>query len=548
MNGMTRAMQRRSFRQILGGTSLVLLLLAAPAQAAEAPLAPHFNDETASSGIASTYRGDWEFMVGGGAGSFDCNADGFPDLVLSGGEDKAKFYLNRSTEGGALKFEEKPSGLELDKVIGAYPLDIDGDGQQDVVLLRSGENAVMRGLGECRFERANEAFGFDGGDAWSTAFSATWEKGNAWPTLAVGNYIDRFEDIEPWGSCTDNWLHRPVSTTERRFAPPLPLAPSFCPLSMLFTDWNRSGVPSLRVSNDREYYKGGQEQMWHVPSGQPPVLFTQAEGWKYLRIWGMGIAGRDIDFDGYPEYALTSMADNKLQKLAEVPADGKPKPAYNDVAFARGATAHRPYTGGEIRPSTAWHTDFEDVNNDGRTDLFIAKGNVAKMPDFAEKDPNNLLVQGVDGKFIEMGDKAGVASMATGRGGALADFNLDGRIDLLVVNQGSPVEIWRNVTEGAGHFLQLALRQDGPNRDAIGAWIEVKTGDIVQRREITIGGGHASGKIGWWHFGLGEQGETEIRVLWPDGEAGDWQKVAADGFYVLVRGVAPKAWKPGEGL
>ncbi|MDQ0420216.1 hypothetical protein J2045_001235 [Peteryoungia aggregata LMG 23059] len=533
----------------LAGLALLLSLpQAAPALANGGPLVPRFTDETASSGIASTYRGDWEYMVGGGAGSFDCNADGFPDLVLAGGEDKAKFYLNRSSQGGALKFEEKPSGLELDKVIGAYPLDIDGDGLQDVVLLRSGENVVMRGLGGCRFERANEAWGFDGGDAWSTAFSATWERGNTWPTLAIGNYIDRFEDFEPWGSCTDNWLHRPASTTERRFAPRIALNPSFCPLSILFTDWNRSGTPSLRVSNDREYYKGGQEQMWKLEPGKAPELYTQAEGWKYLRIWGMGIASHDLDFDGYPEYFLTSMADNKLQKLGEIPADGKPKPSYNDVAFAKGATAHRPYTGGEIRPSTAWHTEFEDVNNDGRTDLFVAKGNVAEMPDFAEQDPNNLLVQGEDGRFIEMGDKAGVASMAKGRGGALADFNLDGLVDLLVVNQGSAVEIWRNTTEGAGRFLQIALRQKGANRDAVGAWIEVKTGDVIQRREVTIGGGHAGGKTGWHHLGLGERAETEMRVLWPDGEAGAWQKVAADGFYVVERGVAPRAWMPGEGM
>jgi hypothetical protein len=544
---MTGSISSRTLR-VTTVSTLLLALQAGTALANGGPLAPRFADETATSGIASTYRGDWEYMVGGGAGSFDCNADGFPDLVLAGGEDKAKFYVNRSAQGGALKFEEKPSGLELDKVIGAYPLDVDGDGKQDVVLLRSGENVVMRGLGECRFERANEAWGFDGGDAWSTAFSATWEKGNAWPTLAVGNYIDRFEDLEPWGSCTDNWLHRPVSATERRFGKPLPLTPSFCPLSILFTDWNRSGTPSLRVSNDREYYKGGQEQMWKLPPGGAPELYTQPEGWRYLRIWGMGIASHDLDFDGYPEYFLTSMADNKLQKLAEIPADGKPKPSYADVAFAKGATAHRPYTGGEIRPSTAWHTDFEDVNNDGRTDLFIAKGNVAKMPDFAEKDPNNLLVQGEDGKFTEMGDKAGIASMATGRGGALADFNLDGKIDLLVVNQGSAVEIWRNVTEGAGHFLQIAVREEGPNRDAIGAWIEVKTGDVIQRREVTIGGGHASGKTGWWHFGLGDRAETEIRVLWPDGEAGDWSKLSADGFYLVERGVAPRAWKPGDGL
>jgi hypothetical protein len=534
---------------ITGPLAAVLLALqAGTALANGGPLVPRFTDETATSGIVSTYRGDWEFMVGGGAGSFDCNADGFPDLVLAGGEDKAKFYLNRSQQGGALKFEEKLSGLELDKVIGAYPLDVDGDGNQDVMLLRSGENVLMRGLGECRFERANEAFGFDGGDAWSTAFSATWERGNTWPTLAIGNYIDRFEDFEPWGSCTDNWLHRPVSATERRYGPPLPLNPSFCPLSILFTDWDRSGTPSLRVSNDREYYKGGQEQMWKLEPGKTPELYSQAEGWKYLRIWGMGIASHDLDFDGYPEYFLTSMADNKLQRLAEIPADGKPKPSYADVAFAKGATAHRPYVGGEIRPSTAWHTDFEDVNNDGRTDLFIAKGNVAKMPDFAEKDPNNLLVQGEDGKFTEMGDRAGVASTATGRGGALSDFNLDGRMDLLVVNQGSPVEVWRNTTEGAGHFLQLALREDAPNRDAVGAWIEVKTRDHIQRREITIGGGHASGKTGWHHFGLGEMSETEIRILWPGGEVGDWQKVATDGFYVLERGTAPKRWRPGDGL
>ncbi len=527
-----------------------ILLLSAGAASAEGkqPLAPRFVDETASSGIDSTYRGDWEFMVGGGVASFDCNADGFADLLLAGGEAPARFYRNRSTAGGPLSFVEAKSGLELDKVLGAYPLDIDADGVQDLVLLRSGENVAMRGLGECRFERANEAWGFDGGDAWSTAFSATFERGENWPTMAVGNYIDRFEDIEPWGSCTDNWLQRPAADAGRHFAPSVALKPSFCPLSILFTDWNRSGTPSLRVSNDREYYKGGQEQMWRIEPGKAPVLYSQQDGWRYLRIWGMGIASYDVNFDRYPDYFLTSMADNKLQVLAEVPTAGRPKPGFADIAFARGVTAHRPYTGGEIRPSTAWHTDFEDVNNDGLVDLFIAKGNVAKMPDFAEKDPNNLLVQGVDGKFVEMGDTAGIASTRSGRGAALSDFNLDGHIDLLVVNQGSPVEIWRNETNDAGHFLQLALRQDGPNRDAIGAWIEVRHGDRVLTREVTVGGGHASGKTGWHHFGIGDNTGTEIRVLWPDGTAGAWQAVKADGFYLVQRDRPVRVWTPGERL
>ena len=48
----------------------------------------------------------------------------------------------------------------------------------------------------------------------------------------------------------------------------------------------------------------------------------------------------------------------------------------------KGVTAHRPFTGDDLKPSTAWHTDFEDVNNDGRVDLFIAKGNVDRHAGF----------------------------------------------------------------------------------------------------------------------------------------------------------------------
>jgi hypothetical protein len=101
-------------------------------------------------------------MVGGGVATFDCSGDGFPDMLLAGGEVPAKFYRNTSTRGGPLHFELQKSGLELDKVVGAYPIDIDGDGITDLVLLRVGEIVLMRGLGDCKFERANEKWGFNG--------------------------------------------------------------------------------------------------------------------------------------------------------------------------------------------------------------------------------------------------------------------------------------------------------------------------------------------------------------------------------------------------
>jgi hypothetical protein len=60
-----------------------------------------------------------------------------------------------------------------------------------------------------------------------------------------------------------------------------------------------------------------------------------------------------------------------------------------------------------------------------------------------------------------------------------------------------------------------------------------------------VGGGHASGQSGWWHFGLGDADKAEVRVIWPDGRAGDWSPIGADAFYVLAPDGAPQAWTPG---
>jgi len=513
-------------------TTLLLMTLATPLAAQEVP---NYADETSSSDLTATFAGEWEFIVGGGVASFDCNGDALPEIVIAGGTNPASLWQNDSIARGPLAFSrQKDTGVELTSVSGAYALDINSDAITDLVLLRVGENVVLRGLGACRFRRANEDWGFDGGDAWSTALAATWEKGQAWPTLAIGNYIDRAEEAFPWGSCTDNWLHRPEGNL---FAPPTALKPSFCALSMLFTDWNRSGQPALRVANDREYYKGGQEQLWNVAPGEAPRLYTESEGWGRLRLWGMGIASNDLNHDGYPEYFVTSMADNKLQTLAAVPTDGSmPKPEFADVGFKRGVTAHRPYTGGELKPSTAWHTQFEDVNNDGLVDLFIAKGNVWEMPDFAMKDPNNLLLQKSDGSFVEAGDKAGVASMQTARGASVVDFNADGLLDLVAINRNSPSEIWRNLgTANPANWVSVVPRQPAPNLDAIGSWVEVRTGEITQRREVTVGGGHAGGVFGPQHFGLGAATAADVRVIWPDGTASDWQPVTANRVMTLSR-------------
>jgi enediyne biosynthesis protein E4 len=508
------------------------------------PAVPRFVEETETAGLQSRFDGDDEYMVGGGVAVFDCDGDGLPELYITGGVNKSRLYRNRSQRGGPLKLVEDLQGPAVTGAVGAYPLDIDGDGHADLVVLRVGAVQVYRGLGGCRFERATTAWKLDTGNAWHTAFSATWERGQAWPTLAFGTYTDRSKPEFPWGSCTPGALWRP-DPAGGGYAPAVPLTPGHCALSMLFSDWNRSGEAALRVSNDREYYKGGQEQLWKLPPGEAPRLYTAAEGWKPLQIWGMGIASHDLDGDGYPEVFLTSMSDNKLQTLG---AD-KTQPGYTDIAFKRGVTAHRPYIGGDVQPSTAWHAQFADVNHDGRADLFIVKGNIGAMPGFAALDPNDLLLQQADGQFLQVGQQAGMASFRRGRGGMLADLNGDGLLDMVVVNRWDKAQLWRNVGAGTaaqpvplGRWLQLRLRQPGGNRDAVGAWVEVDLGDRTVRQELTVGGGHASGHLGWMHFGLGDVSAVKVRVQWPHGDWSAWQSAAPDRFYLFDRERGLTAW------
>ncbi len=539
-------------RRLLGVIGVLLPVLAAVPASGEGSAAltmdvPLFREQAAAAGVEHRYTGPWEFFVGGGVAAFDCDGDGKPDLVFAGGKGPMQLFLNRSPVGGPLKFERKDIAIDrrwLTDVIGVYPIDIDGDGITDLVVLRVGGNLLLKGGPDCSFELANKARHFDGGHAWTTAFAATWEKGQKFPTLAFGNYVDRAAPGSPWGTCHDNQLFRPAEGAVPDYSQGLALAPGYCALSMLFTDWNRSGEPALRIANDRQYYRGGEEQLWRVEPGKLPRLYTRADGWRPLHLWGMGLAQADIDGSGRPGYAITSMGDTKLEVL-DPEADGE-SPVYRDIAYERGATAHRPYAGGDIKPSTGWHPAFEDVNNDGLIDLFITKGNVEAMPDFAALDPDDLLLGGWDGKFHEAGSEAGLAALPLkGRGAAMVDLDLDGNLDLVVVNRDGPVTLFRN--EGArradggvqpmGNWLQVRLHDpSSSNHAAIGARITVKIGTRTLTRDLLVGGGHASGKWGWTHFGLGTAERAEVRVQWPDGDWSHPYRVFADQFVVIERG------------
>ena len=508
---------------------------------------PRFVDATAVAGLDHMFRAeDPAFVVGGGVATLDCDQNGAPDLFFAGGDGEVSLFRNVSRPAApiALKRVEGSAlgapSADLRRATGAYALDVDADGRDDIFVMRFGRNRLLRGLGDCRFEDATDQFGLPERSDWTAAFAAMWRAGDTLPILAIGAYVDRDRPLAKRGNCDASYLLAPDPTSPKRYGAPIELAPRGCALSMLFVDWSGDGPLDLRIANDRQYADPERgEQLFRISSAGDDLLaraLDDADGWLEPRIWGMGLAAVDLDGDARPEIAATNMADNRLDALSAA-ANGAP--TYENQALTLGVMSQRPYVGPDLRPSTSWHVAFEDFNNDGFWDLWIVKGNVDAMPQFASFDPDSLLLGVADGGFVEVGFEAGLALPGQGRGGAAIDLNADGRLDLVTVNRNGPARLHQSIATGvAGNWIGIRLQQPGPNRRAVGALVEVAANDRVLRRARSVGGGHAGGASGPLHFGLADAVDARVRVRWPDQAWSAWTDVSLNQVNTIERAAA----------
>ena len=230
--------------------------------------------EEAKQPASITNNRPWEYFVGGGVAAFDCNGDRMPDLVMPAGQPQQRSTSTAARPAANCSFEEKSNAVLADglgQVTGLYPLDIDNDGHTRPRRAAGRRERHPQGRAGLHVQKANRLFSFNGGRAWTTAFAATFEAGPALPDAGFRQLCRPLRARFALGHLPRQRVDPPAAPTtrDRDYAEPAErFRRAICALSMMFTDWNHSGEPALRIANDRQYYRGGEEQLWRVDARQ----------------------------------------------------------------------------------------------------------------------------------------------------------------------------------------------------------------------------------------------------------------------------------------
>jgi hypothetical protein len=158
------------------------------------------------------------------------------------------------------------------------------------------------------------------------------------------------------------------------------------------------------------------------------------------------------------------------------------------------------------------------------------------MADRIHVDQPNTVFRNLNGTWSALTEEAGFAGQPARRhrGAAVADFNGDGKLDIVVTALSAPAEIWINDSPGSSHWLEISLQGTKSNRDGIGARIKLIAGGKAQFNHMTTASGYASSSAGPVHFGLGDaRVADEVEIRWPSGAVQTIRNVAADQILVV---------------
>jgi hypothetical protein len=490
--------------------------------------------------------------MAGGVAVFDYNKDGRPDIFFTNGaniatlkKDSPKFSnrLFRNEGHGVFTDVTKKAGLggtgfDNGVAVGDY----DNDGYPDVFVAGVRRNTLYHNNGDGTFTDVTAKAGLDHsndpeyGPLW--AITAVWVDVNndGLLDLFVVNYLQWDYEKEPlcnYGDTHDYcspafykgqpnqlFLNKGDGTFEDVSAEWGIRSHVGKGMGVGVADYDLDGRPDLFVTNDGYYnflFHNTGKKFEEVALEAGVAL---AEDGEFIS--GMGLDFRDIDNDGYPDIVTVALNNQTFPVFRNMGGRG-----FEETTFPSGMRELSRFMGG-------YGPGLYDFDNDGWKDLFVTRGHVRALPQpgTAVEQYNTVFRNlGAGGKWQALTEEAGLNASppARHRGCAFADFDGDGRVDVVATALGREAEIWMNRSEGAGHWLDIALQGTKSNRDGIGALVKVVTKAGAQYNHMTSSVGYASSSHGPVHFGLGGENKAEqVEIRWPSGIVQTLRNIAGD--------------------
>lgn len=524
-----------------------------------------FADATSGSGLPvmdavaleAAKDGDFDIQVAMGSGIAvgDIDGDRYPDVFIAGAG-MGRLYRNRGAKAKGMngRFEDVTEawGLPTENMgdsRGALFWDSDGDGDSDLVILRSREPSLMLENTGKRFEDRTEAAGFAPGRGahTATAFDADSDGDldlyigfygsaacNA-PAGCEGRNLPSLDGLN--GKPNQLWRNDSKDDGPAFVEVAAELGLDDLGWTLAASPWdlendgdldlylaNDFGHNALYVAENGTYREVGASTYTDDRGSGMNVSFGDVDGDGLLDVYVSNIDmfsktikvvfpsdASTIDLDDAVIRSFQYISGNKLYKAG--PTD-KPLESIESTFFEPGDRGW------------GWAGVFVDIDNDADEDFYLTNGWIPGSP--AADQRNQLYVR--DDETLWLVEESRPSRFAgNSRSAVSADFDRDGDLDLLVTNfQDGPTLLDNRLAKSdATNWIRLRLEHDAPNVDAVGATIEVTTGEKKQVRNVSCGEGYLGQRAPSFLFGLGKEKTADVRIRWPDGTTEAFEKLSA---------------------
>jgi hypothetical protein len=473
-----------------------------------------FTDATRASGIDFQYSSpDYR---GGGLAVADLDGDGLPDIVAGLRTGGLSVFRNR----GSLRFEPiVDSGLDPTIAVSAIAaVDLDNDGDRDLILAGPGVAYVMANQGDGTFR---EAARFDGSGTTEHVLAVDLD-GDGLLDLYFSN-----RDLAS-GDATRNRLYLNRGGLQFAFAGIVGTGLSWTATAL---DVDGDGDQDLYVANDTLLADFGTPG---PGSTLPADLLLRNDGPgldgvpRFTDVAaGMGLAAPrssmggvvgDFDEDGRFDLFVPNLGAKKL--FLRQPSD-----AYNEVAATLGVDAisrHNNVCGPDTEHEdcllNSWSGSLTDFDLDGYDELLVVNG----VTGSGVLPPALMFVRGSDPTYHEVSPELGCLDA---RGLAVTDLDDDGDQDVVIAQSNGPLMVFENRgTPQRNSWLRVRLEGMASNREGVGAVVTVHLASgRSQLRVVAPGGVLNSSSPAEAFFGLGDDEVETIEVRWPSGRRTELQ-------------------------